>query len=69
MPEPIPSQVLRLIKRERGFSAAEKIWLGMATVAALSGMILSCLLRCPMPLVFAFAFAAIAVAKLEVEDL
>ncbi|MCE2665152.1 MAG: hypothetical protein LW716_21805 [Microcystis sp. 53602_E8] len=52
MPEPIPTKVLQNIKRQKGLSPAEKLWLGLA---------------CPMPIVLAFAFDAVTAARLEVE--
>jgi hypothetical protein len=69
MPEPIPPQVLRLIKKQKGLCSAEKIWTGLAIATTISGVIFSYFLQSPMPLVFAFAFAAIAVAKLEMEEI
>ena len=68
IPEPIPSNILRSIKAEKGLCAEEKVWIISATVLTLMAATLSYLLKCPMPLVFAFAFAAITVAQLEVED-
>ncbi|WP_013322421.1 hypothetical protein [Gloeothece verrucosa] len=69
MPEPIPSKVLRLIKAEKGLCIEEKAWLSLLSVVSVGAIILSFLLKSPMPLVLAFAFDAIAVAKLEVEDI
>ena len=68
MPEPIPAQVLRLIKLEKGFTVEEKIWSAWAMVTTIGAIASSFLLKCPMPLVFAFAFGAVTMAKLEVED-
>lgn len=68
MPEPIPTQVLRLIKLKKGLCRNEKVLIGLAIFVAFSGLIFTGFLRSPMPLVFAFAFGAISVAKLEVED-
>jgi len=68
MPEPIPAQVLRLIKLEKGFTVEEKIWSAWALVTTIGAIASSFLLKCPMPLVFAFAFGAVTMAKLEVED-
>lgn len=68
MPEPIPPKTLRIIKAEKGFCQDEKKWLyAIALVTSLT-IILSYIMRSPMPLVCAFAFDAIAAAKLEVED-
>jgi hypothetical protein len=68
IPEPIPSNILRTIKAEKGLCFEEKIWVIAATALTIVAASLSFILRCPMPIVFAFAFAAITVAQLEVED-
>lgn len=68
MPEPIPSDTMRLIKAQNGLSFDEKWWSTAAVVVALVSTGLTYALKCPMPLVLAFAFAAIAMGKLEVED-
>ena len=68
MPEPIPTQALRVIKAEKGFTPDEKIWSSSAALVSLIAAILSYFMKCPMPLVFAFAFGAITAARLEVED-
>ena len=68
MPEPIPSQVLQLIKLDKGFTIEEKIWSTLALIGAIVAIASTYFLRCPMPLVFAFAFNAITMAQLEVED-
>ncbi|WP_088243209.1 hypothetical protein [Calothrix rhizosoleniae] len=68
MPEPIPTQVLRLIKLEKGFTGEEKIRLTVAVVGTVFAIASSFLMKCPMPLVFAFAFSAVTMAQLEVED-
>lgn len=68
IPEPIPPQVLRTIKAEKGLCADEK-WLSIAAViVSLMAAILSYFCQSPMPIVLAFAFSAIAVALLEIED-
>lgn len=67
MPEPIPGDILRLIKSEKGFTRDEKVWLGLAVGVSILGSVLSYSLKCPLPLVSAFAFAAITAARLEVE--
>ncbi|WP_107670925.1 hypothetical protein [Cyanothece sp. BG0011] len=69
MPEPIPSEVLRLIKATKGFCAEEKTWLMSAILISIISVALSYLLKNPMPIVFAFAFAAVTSAKLEVEEI
>lgn len=68
MPEPIPPQVLRAIKAEKGLSGEERWGSIAAVVVSLSAPILSYFLKSPMPLVLAFAFSAVTVALLEVED-
>lgn len=67
MPMPIPSQVLHAIKAEKGFSPHEKVWYGSAFAVTTMGILSSCLLACPMPLVAAFAFCAVTVAQTEDE--
>lgn len=69
MPEPIPSDVLRLIKATKGFCVEEKTWLLGAITVSVMAVILSYLLKSPMPIVLAFAFDAITAAKLEVEEI
>ena len=68
MPEPIPTQTLRLIKQQNGFCVEEKAWLMAMGGISLLGTIFSVWFRCPIPIVFAFAFDAIAVARLEVDE-
>lgn len=68
IPEPLPPEVLSLIKAEKGLSGSER-WLSiLAVVVTLIAGILSYILNCPMPLVCAFAFGAITVGLLEVEE-
>ncbi|NES84916.1 MAG: hypothetical protein F6K10_27840 [Moorea sp. SIO2B7] len=69
MPEPIPPKTLRLIKLEKGLCPEERSWLISAVIMSIIAIILSYVLKSPMPLVLAFAFDAITVAKLEVEDI
>jgi hypothetical protein len=68
MPVPIPNQVLRAIKAEKGLTLSERAWCVSAgisiAVAAVSGYLLSS----PMPVMFAFAFCAIVVAQMEDDD-
>lgn len=68
MPEPIPSEILRLIKSEKGFTADEQIWLGLAAGLSLTAAFLTYYWQCPLPLVVAFAFSAVTAARLEVEE-
>ncbi|ELS03758.1 hypothetical protein Xen7305DRAFT_00034820 [Xenococcus sp. PCC 7305] len=69
MPEPIPRNVLQVIKDQKGFSSDEQLWLTCATVFSIVAIVLCFLMANPMPAVFAFAFDAITVAKLEVEGI
>ena len=69
MPEPIPQKALRVIKREKGLCAEEKIWFTIGTVATITAAVLAYFLASPMPVVLAFAFDAILVAQLEVEEI
>lgn len=69
MPEPIPPQVLRLIKANKGLSTEEKWLSSTAVIVTIIAAILSYCLKNPMPLVLAFAFGAVTVAQLEVEDI
>lgn len=69
MPEPIPSQILRTIKAQKGLCAEEKRLLWAAGVVSAIALFLTYVLRSPMPIVFTFAFDAIIAALLEVEDL
>ncbi|HEY9649533.1 MAG TPA: hypothetical protein V6C95_02640 [Coleofasciculaceae cyanobacterium] len=68
IPEPIPPDVLRLIKAEKGLSVSERGLSISAVIVAGIAAILSYILNCPMPLVLAFAFCAIAVGLLEDDD-
>jgi len=68
IPEPIPSRILKAIKAEKGLCLEEKVWFFAATLLTLLGIVLSFVLKCPMPIVFAFAFDAVTVAQLEVEE-
>ncbi|MBE9073159.1 hypothetical protein [Microcystis sp. LEGE 08355] len=67
MPEPIPTKVLQKIKRQKGLSPAEKLWLGVAIGLTVTALILCVIFACPMPIVLAFAFDAVTAARLEVE--
>lgn len=68
MPEPIPTEILKLIKAEKGLTADEKKWLGAAVLFSFICAVVSIFWRCPIPLVMAFAFSAITVARLDVEE-
>ncbi|BAU08174.1 hypothetical protein FJSC11DRAFT_3315 [Fischerella thermalis JSC-11] len=68
MPEPIPMQVLRVIKAQKGLTCEERFWSITAVIATMIAAFVTYWLRCPIPLVAAFAFNAVTVAQLEVED-
>ena len=68
IPEPIPPKTMMKIKAKKGLCFEEKLWVTLAVTSTFVAIILSYLLKCPMPLVLAFAFAAITVARLEMED-
>lgn len=65
MPLPIPTQELRIIKANKGFSPDERRWCTIATIVTLMAIAVTGLLQSPMPLVAAFAFCAVIVARLE----
>ena len=65
MPQPIPSQTLKFIKAQKGFSDEERRWSISAVLVTVVAIILSVFLKCPMPLFLAFAFGAVTVALLE----
>ncbi|MEA5510029.1 hypothetical protein VB715_09660 [Crocosphaera sp. UHCC 0190] len=69
MPEPIPAEVLRLIKATKGFCEEERAWLLWAVALSVVSVGFTYFFKSPMPIVFAFAFDAIAAAKLEVEEI
>lgn len=68
MPLPIPSQVLRQIKAERGLSVDERFWCITAGAVSVAAAGFSFLAQSPMPLVTAFAFCAMVVAALETDE-
>ena len=69
MPVPIPKQVLKRIKAEKGLCFEEKLWY----LASISGAVLAGVsayfMSSPMPLVAAFAFCAVVVAQMEDDTL
>ncbi|HEY9882732.1 MAG TPA: hypothetical protein V6C98_03885 [Thermosynechococcaceae cyanobacterium] len=69
MPVPIPTQVLRSIKANRGLCIEEKIWCAAAGLSAITAASFSYFFATPMPLVAAFAFCAIVMARMEDDDL
>ncbi len=68
MPEPIPVNVLRLIKAQNGLTFEERLWSTSAVIGTISAILFSFWFQSPMPLVLAFAFNAVTVAQLELED-
>jgi hypothetical protein len=69
MPVPIPSQVLRSIKAEKGMSDDERRWASMAWVGVLLGGVLSYEIASPLPLLMAFAFGAVVAARMEEDEI
>lgn len=68
MPVPIPSDVLRSIKAEKGLSSQEQVWSYTALIFGIIAVCLSYVTRSPMPLVATFAFTAMVVAGLDVDE-
>jgi hypothetical protein len=67
MPEPIPQDILRTIKSQKGLSPEERFWLILASISTVLSTLLCYLFKSPMPFIFAFAFDAFTVVRLEVE--
>lgn len=67
MPVPIPNQVLRTIKSQKGMSYEEKVWCWAAVLSAAAGALGTYFLASPMPLLAAFTFCAVTVARMEDE--
>jgi hypothetical protein len=67
MPEPIPQQILRGIKLEKGFSNDEQTWLIAIGVVSAIALIVSYLWFTPMPIILAFGFDAVTFARMECE--
>ena len=68
MPEPIPMNVLRVIKEENGLTNQEMYWACAAISTTILAVIYTFLWKCPIPLVLSFAFNAVTVAQFEPED-
>jgi hypothetical protein len=68
MPEPIPMNVLRQIKQEKGFTIEEMRWTIAAVATTILAVFSTVWLRCPIPLVLSFALNAVTVAQFEIED-
>lgn len=69
MPVPIPTQVLRTIKAQKGLCFEEKLWCLAAVSGAVLAGVSTYFLASPMPLVAAFAFCAVTAAQLEDDTL
>lgn len=69
MPQPIPSEILRIIKAQKGLSPQEKRWSVASAGIAVMLAIASYFLKSPMPLIAAFALGAITAAHLEPDDI
>lgn len=67
MPEPIPSKVLITIKKQKGFSEAEKRWTTIAIIMSLVALVASYVTVCPLPIMLAFCFDAVVFALMECE--
>ncbi|MFP4104331.1 slr1957 family protein [Coleofasciculus sp.] len=67
IPEPLPTDALKWIKAEKGWSGEEKWWSIGAMLVTVVAAILTVYFQSPMPLGVAFAFAAVTVGLLEVE--
>ena len=68
MPQPIPPDVLRAIKRQNGLSRQEKFWSISAVAIAFLTAGLSYALQCPMPLLVGFAYGALVVAGMDTDE-
>lgn len=65
IPEPLPREALRLLKRQKGWSQQERgLTLGAVSVA-LGSALASYGLHCPLPLVLAFGICAVVSIQLE----
>ena len=69
MPVPIPNQVLKAIKAQKGLCFEEKAWCLAAVFSAIAGGLGTYFFSSPMPLLAAFAFCAVTVARMEDETL
>ncbi|MBL1177131.1 hypothetical protein [Pantanalinema sp. GBBB05] len=68
MPVPIPTQVLRAIKAERGLCYEERVWCWATVLSASLAVLFTYVLSSPMPLIAAFAFCAVTVARMEDDE-
>ncbi|MGB0561329.1 MAG: hypothetical protein ACPGVO_05945 [Spirulinaceae cyanobacterium] len=67
MPEPIPPKVLRQIKQTRGWCAQERRLIAIGWLVAVVSLLVTGLMRSPLPLMFVFIDGAVVSALLEVE--
>ena len=68
MPVPIPTQVLRAIKAERGLTVSERLWSLSAVISTIVAAASGYFCESPMPIVLAFGFCAIVVARMEDDE-
>lgn len=68
MPVPIPTDVLRSIKAEKGLCREEQIWCLAAVSSAIAAAVGTYCFASPLPLLLAFAFCAIVVGRMEEDD-
>jgi hypothetical protein len=69
MPVPIPTQVLKAIKVEKGLCHEEKLWCLAAAFSVIAAATATYFLASPMPLMASFAFCAVTAARMEDESM
>jgi len=69
MPEPIPNDILRSLKRQKGLSPSEKWWSTIAIATTIISLIVTIYFFCPIFLVLAFGIDSFAVANLELSEI
>jgi hypothetical protein len=69
MPVPIPTNVLRTIKAEKGLCYEERVWCFSAILSVILAIVFTWLVVSPMPIVAAFIYCAITVTRMEDETL
>lgn len=67
MPVPIPADVLRSIKAEKGLCREEQLWCLAAVSSAIAAAVGTYCFASPLPLLLAFAFCAVVVGRMEDE--
>jgi hypothetical protein len=67
MPLPIPSEVLSVIKQQKGLTMDERKWRAMAVGVTAIASILSYFSHSPMPLIAAFGCSALIVGHLDAD--